>query len=236
MLLKSGKGPVHPLIDDRRRLLIFRNQVGHGDQLGFLLENLDSANASKYDTGATKLYGWVNHYLYNVNANPTDPNAPNPNYDSSQPAIIFDKVRGDNTIDKTHWTYNQGTMIAANVLEYLQTGQSAYLSNAEALANTSLSTFSESDFVSTQSAAFNAIYFRGLLLLYSATGDATLKSKILQTIRTYADDAWNNYRDSQNRFNFRSSSTSSDRLLDQGAMLEIYSALAWNASDYPKLP
>ena len=61
--------------------------------------------------------------------------------------------------------------MAARVGE--QTGQAAYLSDAEALANTALNTFSESDYINNQSAAFNAIYFRGLLLLYSATSDTT---------------------------------------------------------------
>jgi glycosyl hydrolase family 76 len=204
-------------------------------EIALLLENFDPANAAPYDTGASAMYGWVNHYLYNVGTNPTDPNAPNPNYAPNQPALMFDKVTGSNTIDETLYTYNQGTMIAANVREYQKTGNSAYLSNAEAIANTALSTFNETYYIN-HSAAFNAIFFRGLLVLYSVTSDTNLQSNIIQTIQTYADDAWNNHRSSNGLFSFASSSGTGYQLLDQGAMLQIYAMLAWNSNDYAKLP
>jgi Glycosyl hydrolase family 76 len=204
-------------------------------ELGFRLEQLDPANAQNYNNGAMTMYGWVNQYLYNVPTSPTYPNAPNPNYDPSQPAIVFDKVTPGG-IDKTHWTYNQGVMIAANVAAYRQTGLPAYLRNAEAIARAALDTFSESDYINTQPAAFNAIYFRGLLVLYAATSDSTLRANILNAAQAYADDAWNNYRNDQNLFRFPSSSATNYQLLDQGAMLQLYAALAWNPSDYDKLP
>jgi len=204
-------------------------------EIALLLENFDPANAAAYDAGASALYGWVNHYLYNVNTNPTDPVAPNPNYTPSQPALVFDKVTGSNAIDQTLYTYNQGTMIAANVREYQKTGNTAYLSDAEAIATTALSTFNEAYYI-THSAAFNAIFFRCLLILYSVTSDTSLQSSIIETIQTYADDAWNNHRASNGLFSFTPSSGPGYQLLDQGAMLQIYAMLAWNPSDYAKLP
>ena len=204
-------------------------------ETALLLENFDPANAATYDAGASAMYGWVNHYLYNVNANPTDPNAPNPNYDPNQPALMFDKVTGSNTIDETLYTYNQGAMIAANVREYQKTGNPAYLSDAEAIANTALSTFNETYYIN-HSPAVQAIFFRGLLVLYSVTSNATLQSNIIQTIQTYADDAWKNRRSSNGLFSFPNDSGTGYQLLDQGAMLQVYAMLAWNASDYGKLP
>jgi hypothetical protein len=204
-------------------------------EVALLLENFDPANTATYDTGARAMYGWVNHYLYNVATNPTDPNAPDPNYTPTQPALMFDKVTGSNPIDETLYTYNQGTMIAANEREYQKTGNPAYLANAEAIASTALSTFNEA-YYTNHPAAFNAIFFRGLLVLYSATSDTNLQSNIIQTIQTYADDAWNNDRASNGLFSFPSSSGSGYQLLDQGAMLQIYAMLAWNPSDYGKLP
>jgi hypothetical protein len=204
-------------------------------ELALLLENFDPANAATYDAAASNMYGWTNHYLYNVNTNPTDPNSPNPNYDPSRPALMFDSVTTNETINKSLFTYNQGTMIAANVREYQKTGNSAYLSNAEAIANAALSTFTESNLIN-QSAAFNAIYFRGLLVLAATTSDSSLKSNIIQAIQAYADDAWNNHRNSQGLFSFPSSQGTGYQLLDQGAMLQIYAMLAWNPSDYAKLP
>lgn len=204
-------------------------------EIALLLENFDPANAARYDAGANAMYGWVNHYLYNVGTNPTDPNAPNPNYTPNQPALMFDKVTGGNAIDETLYTYNQGTMIAANVREYQKTGNSAYLAAAGAIANTALSTFNEPYYIN-HSAAFNAIFFRGLLVLYSVTSDTNLQSNIVQTIQTYADDAWNNHRSSNGLFSFASSSGTGYQLIDQGAMLQIYAMLAWNSIDYTKLP
>jgi predicted alpha-1,6-mannanase (GH76 family) len=204
-------------------------------ELALLLENFDPTDAATYDAAATNIYGWVNHYLYNVNTNPTDPAAPDPNYTPARPALMFDKVTGNNGIDETLYTYNQGTMIAANVREYQRTGNPLYLSEAEAIARTSLSTFNESYYIS-HSAAFNAIYFRGLLVLYAVTGDTQLQSEIIQTIQAYADDAWNNHRSSNGLFSFASHSGSGYQLLDQGAMLQIYAMLAWNSGDYGKLP
>ena len=204
-------------------------------EIALLLENFDPANAATYDTGASAMYGWVNHYLYNVNTNPTDATAPNPNYTPNQPALMFDKVTGSNTIDETLYTYNQGTMIAANIREYQKTGNSAYLSDAESIANTALSTFNETYYIN-HSAAFNAIFFRALLVLYAVTSDTNLQSKIVQTIEAYADDAWNGHRSSNGLFKFASSSGTGYQLIDQGAMLQIYAMLAWNSSEYAKLP
>jgi hypothetical protein len=203
-------------------------------EIALLLEQFDPANAARYDAGASNMYQWPNHYLYNVQTSPTDPNAPNPNYDPSQPALMFDKVRGDNTIDKTLYTYNQGATIAANVREYRKTGNPAYLQNAEAIANTALNYFSESYYIS-HSAAVQDIFFRGLLVLYSATTDTALQSRIIQTIQTYADDAWNNHTSSEGLFS-TSAAPNYYYLIDQGAVLQVYAMLAWNLSDYAKLP
>jgi hypothetical protein len=202
-------------------------------ELAFRLEQLDPSHQATYATAATMMYDWVNHYLYNVQTNPTDPNAPN--YDQSEPPLVFDKVT-NGRIDKTLWTYNQGTMIAANVLAYRDTGKIEYLTNAEALANASLEHFTEADYLNTQPAPFVAIYFRDLLILYTATSDTTLRANILQAAQAYADDAWNNYRSGQNLFHLPSSPGSSYRLLDQGALLSLYAALAWDPSNYDMLP
>jgi hypothetical protein len=84
--------------------------------------------------------------------------------------------------------------------------------------------------------ALDATFFRALLVLYSATSDATLQSKIVNTIQTFADDAWNNYRSQNGLFSFPSSQGTGYQLLDQGAMLQIYAMLAWDPSNYGKLP
>ncbi len=211
------------------------NSTAPNAELAMLLASADPANAGTYAAAGANMYQWANHYLYNVD-NPADPQGPNPNYDPTQPALMFDKVRGGGTIDKTLWTYNQGTMISASVREYQLTGQPAFLSEAEAIANTALSTFNESQYLNKQPPAFNAIFFSGLLELYGVTSNTALQSSIINTIQTYANDAWDYYRDAQNLFRLPSSQNSGYQLLDQGAMLEIYAMLAWNPINYGKLP
>src|SRR5579875_3311344 len=131
-------------------------------ELALLLAQADPADASAYQAGAAAIYGWLEHYLYNVQGDPADPN---PNFDPHQPALMFDKVKGDDAVDETLRTYNQGAMIALDVREYQQTGQAGYLAQAEAIASTALSTFTESFYIAKQPAAFDAIFFRGLLVL-----------------------------------------------------------------------
>ncbi len=195
-------------------------------ELASLLAQLDPVHSSSYEAGATAMYGWANHYLYDVPSNP--------NHDATRPALMFDKVT-NGKIDETLWTYNQGVMIAANVAAYRATGETAYLSEAETLAGAALSAFTEGDYLASQPPAFNAIYFRGLLQLYAVTADPSLRARILQALQTYSDDVWSQYRDSRGLFHFPISGPA-DRLLDQGAMLQIYSALAWDPADYSKLP
>jgi len=204
-------------------------------ELAALLATLDPSNAPTYQAGANAIYAWVNHNLYNVDTNPTDPETPNPNFTPSQPALMFDRISGANVVVPTLYTYNQGAMIAANVREYQATGNSAYLTDAEAIATESLSTFNE-DYYINHSAAFNAIFFRGLLVLSSVTSNPSLQTSIIQTIQTYADDAWDHHRSSNGLFSFASKSGPGDQLIDQGAMLQIFAMLAWNPSQYGELP
>jgi fructose-specific component phosphotransferase system IIB-like protein len=209
-------------------------------ELGLLLGSFtgnanDFTGTATYDDDATQIYQWADHFLLNVNANPTDPSAPNPNYDPGRPALMFPWITSQNTIANTLYPTPQGSMIAASVREYRLTGNAAYLSEAEAIANTALSTFDESYYVS-QPVALDGIFFRGLLVLYSATNDTALKSKIISTIATFASDAWVNYRSATGLFKFPSSQGSGYQLLDQGAMLQIYAMLAWDPSDYANLP
>jgi glycosyl hydrolase family 76 len=202
-------------------------------ELGLVLANY--TGDATYASDANRIYQWINHYLYNVNANPTDPMAPNPNYDSGQPGLMFAWITTQNTIDETLFPTAQGSMIAANVLDYRATGDPSYLSDAEAIANAALSTFNESYYLN-QPTALDATFFRGLLVLYAATTDTTLQSNIMQTIQTFAEDAWNSQRGPNGLFYFPSSAQPGYQLLDQAAMLRIYSMLAWNPSDYANLP
>ena len=144
--------------------------------------------------------------------------------------LFFDKVRGDGTIDETLWTYNQGSMIGANVLLARRAGGDAgapYLARAEAIAARALRHYDRA--YESQPPAFNAILFRNLLQLHAATGDAGLRRRIRGAMGAYAEAAWTAHRDRHDRFRF---GRRGPTLLDQSAMVQIYALLAWDPSDY----
>ena len=154
--------------------------------------------------------------------------------DKAGTGLFWDKVQTDGTIDKTLWTYNQGSMIGANVLlARLEPPPQApaYLDRAEAIARKSLSHFSQEEY-RRQPAAFNAIFFRNLLLLHPVTSDADLQADIIDTIRRYTDHAWDRTRDRHDRFHLSDGGVT---LLNQSAIVQLLALLAWDPSDYGKL-
>jgi Glycosyl hydrolase family 76 len=207
---------------------------GHAE-VGFHLHELTGSTtydgdgtvvASPASVGAANMFNWVNTYL-----------------DSSRTGtgLYWNAVRQDTSIDTNFWSYNEGVMIAANVLRYRLTANSLYLQQAQSIATKTLSTYGN---FTGQPPSFNAMCFEAMLLLSSASSDSTLKSNISQTIQAYGDWAWNNTaaRDPKtNLFYFTDAgapalgSGQAAQLRDQGAMTQLYALLAWNSTDYPKL-
>ena len=147
--------------------------------------------------------------------------------------LFFDKVRGDGTVDRTLWTYNQGNMIGANVLLARRAGADAgapYLARAEAIAARALRHYAGA--YERQPAAFNAILFRNLLQLHAATADAGLRERIRGAMGAYAEAAWTGRRDRHDRFRF---GRGGPTLLDQSAMVQVFALLAWDPGDYGAL-
>ena len=97
-----------------------RNTVsnGPGAELGLQLYELTAGSTEKahYLEWSTKMYDWVNGCLL----------APN--------GLYWDHINLAGDIDKTQWSYNQGTMIGANALFYRITGDHVYLDRANAIA------------------------------------------------------------------------------------------------------
>ncbi len=184
-------------------------------EIAFALAQLLSGNTSGYRAGGGAILNWVTGTLANGSG------------------LFYDHVMDNGTIDTTIRTYNQGATIAAEVMRYRLTHKRVYLARAEATAQAALNYFTEPFYV-THSCVFNAIYFRGLLQLYSVSTDAALKRAIVQAMRTYAEDAWANFRRSNNLFSFSPSPTSF-QLLDQASMVQIFASLAWYSHDYPML-
>jgi glycosyl hydrolase family 76 len=202
-----------------------RNTVSNAPnaELGLHLDELSNGGANRErHAAAHDMYTWVNTTL--------DAGA-----DAGAPGtgLFWDKLRGDGTIDRTLWTYNQGNMVGANVLLARRSvgGERAdYLGRAEAIAAKALDRYDGA--LHRQPAAFNAILFRNLLLLHEATADGALRARIRSAMESYAELAWSTRRDRHDRFRFAGRATT---LLDQSAMVQIYALLAWDPADYRRL-
>lgn len=142
--------------------------------------------------------------------------------------LFWDKIRGDGSIDRATWSYNQGSMIGANVMLARAEPQQAgtYLSLAAAIARKAMRKFAGA--YEKQPAAFNAIFFRNLLLLHHASHDEELRGEIMQAMRAFADATWNEARDRRDLFHLRGLPT----LLDQSAVVQIHALLAWDPATF----
>ena len=155
--------------------------------------------------------------------------------------LYWNAVRRDGSIDTNIWSYNQGVMVGARLLQYALTRDGGYLQQAEAVAARALATFG--DFTG-QPPSFNAMCFQDLLRLHAVSGDGALKARILAAMQAYGDWAWGDAeaRDpGTDLFYFSDagrparSSGQAARLQDQGAMVQLYGLLAWDAEDYARL-
>jgi predicted alpha-1,6-mannanase (GH76 family) len=192
-------------------------------ELGLHVAELKGAPiAPQGSVGAQEMYQWV---LATLDASRAS--------DSPGTGLFWDKLRGDGKLDKTLWSYNQGSMVGANVLLARRGGdtQLEYLARAEAIARKALRHFAGGE-LERQPAAFNAIFFRNLLLLHAAAGNAELRTEVTETIRAYADAAWHERRDRRDRFHVSGGGVT---LLNQSAMVQLFALLAWDPSAYGNL-
>jgi hypothetical protein len=134
--------------------------------------------------------------------------------------LFWDHLGPDGTRDETHWSYNQGTAIGANVLLYKLTGDASALRRAEGLADASLAYFDRTP-GGKEPPYFLAIFFRNLLDLFAIDGNADYRTEAQE----YADAAWDAAHDPQSGL-FRFHGSQPVQLLEQAAMVQIYAALA----------
>jgi Glycosyl hydrolase family 76 len=119
--------------------------------------------------------------------------------------LYGDHVSGDGSIDRTEWSYNQGSMLEAYRLLYAATGDRADLARAESIADATLTAYR--GHWSREPTAFAAIFFRRVLALARADG----RRRYVQAAQSYADLLW--------RAPHR-------QLFDQAAVVQVYAALA----------
>ncbi len=131
--------------------------------------------------------------------------------------LYLDQIAQDGAVLPKVWNYNQGTMIGAGVLLHQATGDGDYLEQARSTARAALEHFSLERLVD-QGAAFNAVFFRNLLLLDEVEPNPAYR----RLARTYADRMWNQRRNPTTGL----FSSGSSFLNNTAPMMEIYALLA----------
>ena len=167
-----------------------------------------------YLTWALRMYRWTNTHLHRPDG------------------LYWDHLDLQGNIEKTIWSYNQGVPVGVNVLLYRVTGQRKYLAEAKRVAAASYAYFVRGGRVDTQPPAFNAIYFKNLLLLESVTGATAYR----RAMAAYAQRMWTGHRDAATGlFHFAAGGDDHTQMIEQAAMVQIYAVLAWRPSDYRRL-
>jgi uncharacterized protein YyaL (SSP411 family) len=176
-----------------------KNTCSNGPGIVLALKLHKATGDKKYLTTGVELFNWTNKNLL------------------SPEGVYYDNIRvKEGKTDKRAYTYNLGTMLQSNVLLYQITKEKSYLEEANRLAKAGRSYFFKNNRLPDHY-WFNAVMFRGYIDLYKITGDKNL-------IQFFADDAeriWKEEKDENGLFGKHQAKT----LIDQAAMLEIYSCL-----------
>ena len=190
-----------------------KNTCSNGPAIIYALQLFQATGERRYLDWAQRIYGWVNARL------------------RSPEGVYWDSFRSTGEVDVTTWTYNTGVMVHANVLLYKVTRFEQYLGEARLVAHRSLDHFAgrriDGVRIFPDNPWFNAVMFRGYLVLAEATGDTTYCDALLGCL----DYGWDHGRDKEGLLGPDWSGRSKmDRgfrpLLDQAAVVEMYALAA----------
>jgi Glycosyl hydrolase family 76 len=140
--------------------------------------------------------------------------------------LYADNINLSGYVDKSIWIYNQGTMLGAEVLLYQITREASYLQRAQEAARNALTYFTAAQ-LQGQPPFFFAIFADNLMRLNAVAPDPSYRNYLQE----YGDRAWSTDREAETGlFDFHDSTPT--RLLQQAAMTQLYSYLAWDGSLY----
>lgn len=176
-----------------------KNTCSNGPAILVALQLYQITKQPQYLNKALEIYKWTNKYL------------------QSPEGLYYDNIKIPSLeIGKALYTYNTGTMLQSNELLYEITKDKKYLSEAERIALAGKSQFFKNGRLPGEY-WFNAVMFRGYEELYKV-------DKNKGWISFFAEDAegiWNTERDANDMVGTKPAK----RLIDQAAMIEIYSRL-----------
>jgi hypothetical protein len=139
--------------------------------------------------------------------------------------LYADHLAPDGSVDPTRWSYNQGSMVAANALLYRADRDPEHLGRARDVAAASLAHYGEGRLMA-QPPVFNAIFTRGLLALHATRPDDSL----LRPLLGYAEDL---YRAQIDRSSGRvTGGAQVPSVLLQAGVISVLALAAWPASRY----
>lgn len=152
-----------------------RNTCSNGPTAVLALRLYAATGERGYLEWGERLFGWVEEAL----RDPDD-------------GLYWDHIKLDGAIERTKWSYNQGTMIGAAALLARHGGDPTLLGRAQEAARAALAFYGKGDRFWGQDPAFNAIFFENLHLLGEVAGDQEFYRAALTT---YAERLWATGRD-----------------------------------------
>lgn len=152
-----------------------RNTVSNAPAAILALHLYTATRDKTYLRWAERLFDWVENTL-------CDPND----------RLYWDHLKLDGRIERTKWSYNQGTMIGAATLLGRATDDERFLERARTIADAALARYAADDRLWEQDPPFNAIFFRNLRSLGEALND---HGWYRPALTTYAARAWSTGRD-----------------------------------------
>ncbi len=154
----------------------------------------------RYLTWSKRMLGWIDTCLL------------------ASDGLYSDHIDLSGAVDGTQWSYNQGSVIGANVLLYTLTGETHPLARAERIADAALRYFA-GRWRKGEPPEFAAIFFRNVLALAAADG----RQDYVAAAESYGDNAWATARNARTGLFAFAGKT---RLLEQAALVQLYAALA----------
>lgn len=175
-----------------------KNTCSNGPGILVALELFKVTKDQQYLNAALDIYKWTYRKL------------------ESPEGLFYDAIKiPSGKIDKAFYTYNAGTMLQANVLLYSITAERDYLVKAQRLATAAKAHFYKNGRLPGHY-WFNAVMLRGYLSLYVIDQNRNWIDFFIKD----AERVWHDERDEKNMLGKKKS------LIDQAAMIEIYSRLA----------
>jgi len=137
--------------------------------------------------------------------------------------LYADRIDGER-VERTVWSYNQGSAAAAHAWRYRTTGEHASRDLAKATAVAASAWLARGDHLWHQPPVFNAIAFRGLLAVH----DVTPIRGLVDLIDAYLDRAWREARDPDTGLFTRRGIGSYDGrpAIDQAGIAQLYAVRA----------